>query len=126
MKASGLHKRATFHTPQLCYPPALRQVIYRIVSDQVSRQVSEGNYLAFKSVAPVYGAMIEQFAGATRFDQRASERFVSTLKPDPAIDGGRDLLRSAVRNYHKAMFEMDSPRRAELILLPDGPLHHVM
>lgn len=90
------------------------------VTRVVTENVGWGNHLVFEDMAPLYARMLEEFMGATTYDQRAIDRFVSVLRPGPVEEGGQDLLMSAFRNYYKAMFDPDRKTRAELILLANN------
>ncbi|MEM9492922.1 MAG: hypothetical protein AAGC55_27480 [Myxococcota bacterium] len=91
-------------------------LIDRIVG-QVAATIAQANRMVFSDIGPLFARMIATFRKATRFDQRAIDTFVAELRPGSLEDGGEDMLADAFRNYHSAMFETDSKRKAELILL---------
>ncbi len=87
------------------------------VTQIVTENVGWGNLLVFDDLAGHFARMIETFTGATSYDQRAIEDFVAVMKPGRTTEGGEDLLKSAFRNYYKAMFTEDGKEKAELILM---------
>lgn len=87
------------------------------MSHEITIQVGWGNDMVFEDIAPHYAAMIDAFATATTYDQRALDRFLSRFRPGDVQNGGQDLLARAFTAYYRAIFEHNPKKKAELVLL---------
>lgn len=78
--------------------------------------VSRGNLVVFAEIGREVARYLAELGGETAFDAAPIERFCSQLAPgDPP--GGQGLLRQAFAHYHRARFEPQPKRRAELTFL---------
>lgn len=86
----------------------------------VAAEIARGNQMVFEEIGALFVRMLEAFHGETTPDPARLSRFISTLKPGPATEGGQDLLIKAFTNYHAAMFERDPRKKAQLIQLANA------
>ncbi|MEZ4472115.1 MAG: hypothetical protein R3F60_15240 [bacterium] len=86
--------------------------------DDVSAQISEGNFKVYRELAPLFARFLEVLDGpdpGARLDG-----FLAELRPGPSVDEGQDRLRQAFTAYWDARQTPDPGTRAQLILLANG------
>jgi CRP-like cAMP-binding protein len=87
------------------------------ITDHISNCISAGNLKVFAELAPIFAAFLRGFQTATARDQATLDDVLSRLELGDVAIGGQQLLGEALSHYHDAMFEPDTKRKAELILL---------
>jgi hypothetical protein len=90
------------------------------VLEDVSDLIARGNLKVFSELGPVFARMIALYEGCARPDQDRLAKLLEPLAPGPSYDGGQDLLKSALTQYHLAILEEDPDAKAERILLGNG------
>lgn len=99
--------------------PGLLDLPERILSE-VSWKLAVGNLKVFEELGPLFARMIELYRGCGQPDESCLHALVEGLRPGPSPEGGQDLLRSAMTNYHNALLTDDPDAKAELILLANA------
>lgn len=90
------------------------------VLEDVSDLIARGNLKVFSELGPVFARMIALYEGRSRPDEDMLAKLLEPLAPGPSYDGGQDLLKSALTQYHLAILEEDPDAKAERILLGNG------
>ena len=84
------------------------------------RLLARGNREIFLEIGSEFARFIDEFAGTSVRDAGRWHRYRATIVPSPATDvfpaADAELLRSGMASYFEAMYEVDSHRRAELVL----------
>lgn len=82
---------------------------------EAARLVLEGNRLVLDDIGRVTARFVETFPPGRPPTPEALDRFLDTLRPGPAPDGGQDLLRQAFRRYAEASTASDPARIHEAV-----------
>jgi hypothetical protein len=90
------------------------------ILEDVSDLIARGNLKVFSELGPVFARMITIYQGRERPDAEMLAELLEPLVPGASYDGGQDLLRSALTQYHAAMLAEDPDAKAELVLLGNG------
>lgn len=102
-------------------PGALLASVWAVVDPaaalaRASDAVARGNLRVFDEIGREFARFEAECGPAQAADSGALVRFVERLRPGDPPDG-QGLLRNAFGCYHRARFEADPVRRAQLVLL---------
>lgn len=100
-------------------PSALHSAIWgpSDLMDRANVAISKANRDIFERTCLQFTRFIETFRGDTQANAPKWALFAQGFKPGSYEQGGEDLLRDGFRSYYEAMFEPDSKKKAELVLL---------
>ncbi|EYF00579.1 hypothetical protein [Chondromyces apiculatus] len=87
------------------------------ILEEVSKLIARGNLLVFSEIGPMFARMLEVYEGHPIPTDEMLAAVMETLKPGPTMEGGQELLRSALTHYHRAILSDDPDMRAEQVLL---------
>lgn len=87
------------------------------VTDEVARNVAEGNLKVFEELAPYFLQMIELFSKSTSYDQTVLDNLLVSPRTVPFSDEDHERLLKAYEQYYRAVFTQDQKVKAEQILM---------
>lgn len=101
----------------LTLPATFLHAAIEQVTQEIPKQLGEGNRLVFEELGPAYLAFLEAFEGKPGGDLAALEVYLKRYRPGPPEEGGQSLLVDAFIAYHEAMRAENPQKRAEWMLL---------
>ena len=101
----------------LTLPATFLHAAIEQVTEEIPKQLGEGNRLVFEELGPAYVTFIEAFEGKASGDPAILETYLRRYRPGRPEDGGQTMLADAFVAYHEAMCAEHPQRRAEWMLL---------
>lgn len=114
-----LHRLRGLHPAMALIPEhGLLGLADKIMHD-VSNQIIAGNLKVFSELAPVFARFIHLFDGG-RFDDKAADQLLSSMRVGPSSKDGQSLLHEALEHFIAAARESDPMLKAQHMLIANA------